>query len=166
MGNNASKTAALSLNDMFEAARSLVAGAKIILDSNGIRVHGYEQKPTLPVIVCCALAIEIGLKTLLTLVWKGFPRKNGHSLITLFAALPESTQAELLSFQQRFTGRTAVDAKRQLFLEDMTFVKWRYAYENEYLATSPAFLHDFGVALSEFTKTRLGAQSVLHSIDA
>lgn len=151
---------------MFEAARSLVAGAKIILDSDGIRDRGKERTPTLPVIVCCALAIEIGLKTLLTLVGKSVPRKNGHSLKMLFEALPESTQAELLSFQQTFTGRAAVDAKCQLFLEDMTFVKWRYAYEHEYLTTSPAFLHDFGVALSEFTKARLDAQSASHSIDA
>ena len=77
MGDDPSKTAPTCLPDMFKAARSLVAGAKIILDSDGIRDGGKERMPTLPVIVCCALAIEIGLKALLTLAGKGFPRKNG-----------------------------------------------------------------------------------------
>lgn len=142
--------------DMFEASRSLIMGAKIVMDSEGIRDQGVTKMPTLPVIVCCALAIEIGIKAFLTLEDKPFPREGkGHSLKALFDSLPTSIQQDMLSFQVQFTGISQSDAKARLEDEDMTFVKWRYAYEHAFLSTRPAFLHDFAVAVSEMLRSRL-----------
>lgn len=142
--------------DMFEASRSLIAGAKIIMDCEGINDRGIIEKPTLPVIVCCALAIEIGIKAFLILEGKPFPREGfGHSLKALFEALPAPIQQDILSFQAQFTELTPPDAKAKLEEEDMTFVNWRYAYEHAFLHTSAAFLHDFGVAVSEMLRIRL-----------
>ena len=142
--------------EMFEASRSLTAGAKIIMDSEGIRDRGAAKTPTLPVIVSSALAIEIGLKALLTLEGTPFSRRGGgHSLTALFESLSAATQEELLSFQAQYTGRKPAEAKLQLNHEALTFVRWRYAYEHRYLATSPAFLHDFAVALSELLRSRI-----------
>ena len=144
------------VTDMYQASRSLIAGAKIIIDSDGIHDRGEVRTPTLPVTVCCALAIEIALKALLTLEGTQFPREGGgHSLKALFEALAFSTQEELLALQTKFTGRTIADARAQLEHEALTFVKWRYAYEHEHLSTSPAFLHDFAVALSEHLRSRI-----------
>lgn len=142
--------------DMFEASRSLISGAKIIMDSEGIHDRGLTRIPLLPVTVCCALAVEIGIKALLILEGKQFPREGyGHSLKALFEALPAPMQQNILSFQVQFTGFSSPDAKEKLEGEDMTFVKWRYAYEHAFLTTSPAFLHDFGVAVSEMLRSRL-----------
>lgn len=147
--------ATVIIRDMFEASRSLVAGAKIIIGSEGIGDRGRVSHPTLPVIVCCALAIEIGLKTLLTVEGHAFPKKGGgHSLKALLDAVSAQTQRELLRFQKQFTGHTPSDARRKLYREDMTFVAWRYAYEHSRLSTRPAFLHDFAVALSQFLQQR------------
>jgi hypothetical protein len=144
------------VTDMFEASRALIAGAKIIIASDGIRDRGAAKQPTLPVTVCCVLAIEIGLKALLTLEGTRFPREGGgHSLKALFEALSLRAQQELLSLQVGSTGRNPAEAKQQLDREALTFVNWRYAYEHEYLSTSPAFLHDFAVALSEYLKSSL-----------
>jgi hypothetical protein len=144
------------VTDMHQASRSLIAGAKIIIDSDGIRDRGAVRMPTLPVTVCCALAIEIALKALLKLEGAPFPRESGgHSLKALFEALASSTQEELLALQTNFTGRTTDDARAQLNLEDLTFVKWRYAYEHEHLSTDAAFLHDFAVALSEHLRSKI-----------
>lgn len=144
------------VTDRYQASRSLIAGAKIILDSDGIRDRDAVKTPTLPVTVCCALAIEITLKAFLTLEGTQFPRDgSGHSLKALFEALSLSTQDEVLALQSTITGRNAADARRQLDHETLTFVKWRYAYEHECLSTSPAFLHDFAVALSEHLRSRI-----------
>lgn len=141
---------------MFEASRSLIAGAKIIIASEGIRDRGATKVPTLPVTVCCALAVEIGIKALLTIEGKPYPPMGGgHSLKALFEALSDSTQQDLLLFQVQFTGFNPSDAKAILDDEDMAFVKWRYAYEHAYLSTNSAFLHDFGVAVSEMLRSYL-----------
>ncbi len=141
---------------MYQASRSLIAGAKIIIASDGIRDRDAVKTPTLPVTVCCALAIEIALKAFLVLDGTQFPKEGGgHSLKALFEALSLPTQKEILVLQSTFTGRNATDARRQLENEALTFVKWRYAYEHEYLSSSPAFLHDFAVALSEHLRYRI-----------
>lgn len=142
---------------MFEASRSLIAGATIIINSDGILNQGEVETPTLPVIVCCALAIEIGIKALLVLEGvKSFPSNaHGHSLKALFEALPLHMQQEILTFQVQYTGLSPDEAKEKLDEEDTTFIDWRYAYEHVRLHTSPAFLHDFGVAVSEKLRLRL-----------
>ena len=117
--------------EMFDAARSLIAGAKIIFDSDGIRHRGQEQKPALPIIVCCALAIEIGIKALLAIVGRSYPREGrGHSLLALFEALPQQIQAEFMTFQERFTNCTGDEAKAKLLQENHSFVNWRSAYDH------------------------------------
>ena len=50
-----------SVSLMFEAARSLIGGAKIIVASNGIEEGGVAKHPTLPVVICSVIAIEIGI---------------------------------------------------------------------------------------------------------
>lgn len=148
-------------NEMFKASRSLLSGAKIIIVSEGIHDRGQTRIPTLPVIVCCALAIEIGIKALLTLEMKRFPSKGGgHSLKALFETLPALTQQSLLSFQYQFTKLSPLQAKAKLKEEDTTFVTWRYAYEHARLSTSPSFLYEFGVAVSEFLRERLEASTI------
>lgn len=95
----------LSPKAMYQASRSLIGGAKIIIDSEGIHDRGMAKIPTLPVIICCALAIEIGIKAFLVLEAKPFPTEgSGHSLKALFEALSVPIQRDLLSFQVRFTG--------------------------------------------------------------
>lgn len=81
---------------MFEAARSLIGGSKIIISSDGIEEFGVVRKPTLPVIVSSVLAIEIQLKALLQLNGIARPAGNGHDLFLLFQALPEHLQQFLL----------------------------------------------------------------------
>ena len=39
------------VTDMYQASRSLISGAKIIIDSDGIRDHGAVRTRTLPVTV-------------------------------------------------------------------------------------------------------------------
>ncbi len=67
---------------MFEQSRSLVAGAKIIIDSEGINDDGEIKKPTTPVILSCAFAIEFLLKLLI--LQETGNSANGHNLDALY----------------------------------------------------------------------------------
>ena len=139
---------------MFEAARSFIGGAKIIIDSDGIEEDGVNRHPTLPVIVCLAIAIEIELKALLKLSSLSRPRGDGHDLKVLFEALPDSVQVELLEFQIAYTDFSASHAKEMLDEGKDVFKKWRYAYEKSTLETAAAFLFGFALALSEYIKSK------------
>jgi len=74
---------------MFEAARSFIGGAKIIIDGDGIEENGVKKHPTLPVIVCSVIAVEIALKALLRLNGLPRPTGDGHDLKQLFEAHPD-----------------------------------------------------------------------------
>ncbi len=68
-------------SSMFEQSRSLIAGAKIIIDSEGISDGGVTRKPTTPVILNSAFAIEICLKLLL--LQETQIKEHGHNLHAL-----------------------------------------------------------------------------------
>jgi len=138
---------------MFEAARSFIGGAKIIIDGDGIEENGVKKHPTLPVIVCSAIAVEIALKALLKLSGIPRPKGDGHDLKLLFEALPTSLQIELLEFQVAYTDFSAPLARQMLYEEKDVFKTWRYAYEKSTLATAPAFLFGLALALSEYIKS-------------
>jgi hypothetical protein len=139
---------------MFEAARSFIGGAKIIIESSGIQENNVARYPTLPVIVCSAIAIEIELKALLKLRNTPRPSGDGHDLKLLFEALPSDLQAELLQFQFTYTGISDEAAKRMLYEAKDVFKSWRYAYEKPIMETSPAFIFSLALALSEYIKSK------------
>ena len=84
---------------MFEAARSFIGGAKIIIVSEGIEENGLIRTPTLPVIICAAIAVEIELKAILKLQGISRPKGDGHDLDVLFCSLPAEHQRGLLEFK-------------------------------------------------------------------
>ena len=140
---------------MFELSRSFIAGAKIIMTSDGINNRDRCEWPHPPVTVCCALAIEVALKALLTHEDRKWSKKgnDGHNLKLLFDQLPERTREEILLFQASYTKLPLAEAEQKLEHDSLAFVHWRYAYEHAILTSSPAFLHDFAVALSEYIHT-------------
>lgn len=139
---------------MFESARSFIAGAKIIIESDGIQENDVARHPTLPVIVCSAIAIEVELKALLKLSNSPRPSGDGHDLKLLFEALLPEVQLEILQFQFTYTGIPNECAKRKLDEEKDVFKTWRYAYEKSIMETAPAFLFDFALALSDYIKSK------------
>lgn len=139
---------------MFEAARSFIGGAKIIIDSDGVQENDVARQPTLPVIVCSAIAIEIELKALLKLRDLPRPSGDGHDLKLLFEALSPELQLELLQFQFNYTGISEEAARRTLYEEKDVFKTWRYAYEKPSMETAPAFLFGFALALSDYIKSK------------
>jgi hypothetical protein len=147
---NGNEIDAISL--MFEAARSFIGGAKIIITSEGIEEDGVVKLPTLPVVVCSAIAIEIQFKALLQAADIQRPRGDGHDLCSLFEALPPELQSTLLSYQVPFTETPPDRAKTLLSSHRNAFKDWRYPYETAELNTSPAFLLSFALALSEYMK--------------
>lgn len=138
------------ISSMFEAARSLIGGSKIIIASDGIEENSIVRKPTLPVVVSSALAIEIQLKALLQLNGAARPSGSGHDIFTLFRALPSDLQKSLLEHQVRFTDFTSEQALSMLEDHRDAFVTWRYPYEKSLLEVAPAFLFGFALSLSEF----------------
>jgi hypothetical protein len=137
---------------MFEAARSFIGGAKIIITSEGIEEDGVVKIPTLPVVVCSAIAVEIQFKALLQATGIPRPRGDGHDLCSLFDALPPELQSTVLSYQVPFTETPPDRAKTLLSSHRNVFKNWRYPYETAELDTSPAFLLSFALALSEYMK--------------
>jgi hypothetical protein len=138
---------------MFEAARSYIGGAKIIINSDGIQEIGVVRHPTLPVILCSASAIEIELKALLKLHAIPRPSGDGHDLKQLFDALRPDQQVEILKFQVSYTSCTADTARQALYAVKDVFKTWRYAYEKPTLETSPSFLLHFALALSDYIQS-------------
>jgi hypothetical protein len=135
---------------MFEAVRSFLAGAKIIIASDGIEENEVARVPTLPVIVCSAIAVEIALKAILKLRGISRPRGDGHDLHQLFSMLDKEEQNAILNFQQDYTGLPANQARLALTSAKDVFKTWRYAYEQATLETTPEFIFHFGLALSEY----------------
>lgn len=141
------------VSHMFEAARSFIGGAKIIIDGDGIEENGVIKHPTLPVIVCSVIAVEIAIKALLKLNGLPRPSGDGHDLKLLFEALPASLQIELLAFQVAYTDIPAPLARQMIYEEKDVFKTWRYAYEKSTLATAPSFLFGLALALSEYIRS-------------
>lgn len=142
------------LSLMFEASRSLIAGAKIVITSKGIEDRGLISHPTLPVIVCSGLAIEIQLKLILKLCESAWPKREGHDLYLLFEALPSVIQTEILEHQSLATALPVNEIRSRLNSEKDVFKTWRYPYEKPLLETFPAFLVDFAIALSDYIVTK------------
>jgi len=140
---------------MFESARSMIAGAKIVVASNGIEEEGLTRKPTLPVIICTLVAIEIQLKLLLKLCKLPRPSGDGHNLNLLFDALPTALQDEILTYESFALNMPINEIGMNIKSEANAFKTWRYPYEKEYLQTSPAFLLNFAIALSQFITTKV-----------
>lgn len=135
---------------MFEQARSLVAGAKIIIDSDGINDGGRAFKPSSPVILCCSLSIEISLKLLIS--QEGRAAQTGHSLDVLYGELPEPTRKAFKLHAEKAHGQEFADSlESELQKHADVFVWWRYAYEQGgELKCSPSFLYTLAFALSTF----------------
>lgn len=135
---------------MFEQARSLAAGAKIIIDSDGVQDGGRILKPSSPVILCCSLSIEISLKLLIA--QEGGAAQTGHRLDVLYGALPDSTKKAFELHAEKEHDRYFVDSiESQLQCHSDVFVAWRYAYEKcGEIECSPSFLYSLAFSLSTF----------------
>lgn len=98
---------------MFECARSLIGGVKIIVASDGIEEDGIAKWPTIPTIVCSAFAIEVQIKALL--LKQNCPRPEGdqHDLMLLFSAVPSDLRYALLKFQ------STINAHDNKYIEPM-----------------------------------------------
>ena len=140
---------------MFEAARSMIAGAKIVVASDGIEEEGLVHSPTLPVIICSGIAIEIQLKLLLKLYKLPRPSGDGHNLNVLLNGLPPVPQAEILTYASKALNLPADEIGMNIKSEANVFKIWRYPYENKNLQTLPAFLLDFAIVLSQFITTKV-----------
>lgn len=142
----------MSPNDRYSHAISLLAGSKIIMDSDGISVEGADRQPTLPVTVLAAFAIELLMKLVIELSTS--KPKKGHNLRTLFDALGPSLQSELCSAYLRNNPAETVETLHEAITRHSNvFVDWRYAYESAVdLECSPAFLYSFAFELSTYAK--------------
>lgn len=148
MTSNFNSEEVVDLPSMFEQSRSLIAGAKIIIDSDGITDDGSLKKPTTPVILCCSLSIEICLK-LLIMQEKGKSIKN-HDLVKLYALLPSTHSSGILAKCILNDVVQNVDELLALIESHKNiFVNWRYAFEqNSELECSPTFLYGLAYSLS------------------
>lgn len=135
---------------MFEQARSLAAGAKIIIDSDGIKDGARTLKPSSPVVLCCSLSIEISLKLLIA--QEGEAAQTGHRLDVLYGALPKLTKDAFELYAEKVHGREFVDSFPSELREHAdVFVSWRYAYEQGgELKCSPSFLYSLAFVLNTF----------------
>ena len=140
---------------MFEAARSYLGGAKIIIASDGIGDDQGVRVPTLPVTTSLVLAIEIQLKALLLANSIERPKGDGHDLLLLFNALPSTVQSEFSEFQTKYTDLDGKDFRQLITDERGTFKTWRYPYEKPVLETQPAPLYGVALALSDYLVSNL-----------
>jgi hypothetical protein len=137
---------------MFECARSLIGGAKIIVASDGIEEDGETKWPTIPMIVCSAFAIEVQIKALFQKHGVERPKGDQHDLFLLFSALPHGVRQALLAFQESYTQASPEQALAELGTHKDTFKRWRYPYESKELAAKPSFIFSFALALSDYIK--------------
>jgi hypothetical protein len=137
-------------SSMFEQSRSLIAGAKIIIDSEGINDDGLKRKPTTPVILSCAFAIEVCLKLLL--VEEAGEESQGHNLKILFEKLPSELLNRIFDhFLTQNLGETKDSLNTNLENHKKIFVNWRYAFESiDPLECSPSFLYSLAFSLNTF----------------
>lgn len=135
---------------MFEQARSLAVGAKIIMEGDGIQDGDRILKPSSPVILCCALSIEISLKLLIA--QEGEAAQAGHCLDVLYRALPEPVKTAFKLHAEKDHGQEFVGAlESQIQAHADVFVSWRYAYEKGgELECSPSFLYSLAFSLNTF----------------
>lgn len=144
------------ISAMFETARSFIAGASIIMGSKGIEdVDGFRT-PTLPVTMCCAFAIELGIKTLLEAHGVERPKRmDGHDLKELVALLPEGVWEDFLSHNDSRVDVTRADIDSLIDDERHTFKRWRYPYESEEdLETAPSKMLEVARGLHFFIEDR------------
>ena len=137
---------------MFEQARSLVAGAKIIIDSDGINDNGEIKKPTTPVILACAFAIEVLLKLLI--LQETGNSASGHNLEALYNQLPEGLKDQVISRYISQNQEETIDSlNEKMNAHKRVFVDWRYAFEGQNdQECSPSFLYSFAYSLSTFVE--------------
>jgi hypothetical protein len=143
---------------MFEAARSYIGGAKIIMASDGIEDEMGVRHPTLPVVTCSTFAIELQLKLLLQVNSIPRPPGDGHDLKLLFDALPTNIQDAILVSQTSYTDAAPTEARQLLYAEKDTFKNWRYPYEKPKLETAPSFLFHFALSLSDYIKANVAIE--------
>lgn len=137
---------------MFEQARSLAAGAKIIISSEGINENGVSKMPTTPVVLSCAFSIEVSLK-LLILQETGSVAK-GHHIDSLYNELPDDIRDKLIAhYLSENPGETEKSLNENIVKHRNIFVDWRYAFESsDPLECSPDFLYSFAYSLSTFVE--------------
>lgn len=138
---------------MFEQSRSLIAGAKIIIDSKGINDNGITKKPTTPVILSCAFAIEVCLKLLL--LQETSQEAHGHDLNSLFSKLPSTLLDNIIDdFLSQNPSETRESFEINLANHKRIFVDWRYAFESkDPLECSPTFLYSLAFCLNKHVET-------------
>ncbi|MDP4536687.1 hypothetical protein Q3O60_10840 [Alkalimonas collagenimarina] len=139
---------------MFEQSRSLISGAKIIIDSEGINDSGETKWPTTPVILSCSLAIEICIKILLI----NETRKAvvGHNIHDLFQKIGMATKESVTShFLTQNPAYRESELLHQLSEHESIFVNWRYAYESQSdISCSPSFLFAFAYCLNTYIESK------------
>jgi hypothetical protein len=144
------------ISAMFETARSFIAGASIIMSSNGIEDEDGLRKPTLPVTMCCAFAIELGIKTLLEAHGVERPRRmDGHDLKELVGLLPEGVWEDFLSHHDARVDVTREEVEALIEGERHTFKQWRYPYESAHdLETQPSKMLELARGLHFYIQDR------------
>lgn len=138
---------------MFEQSRSLIAGAKIIIDSEGINDSGETKWPTTPVILSCSFAIEICVKILL--ISETNKAVVGHNIHDLFQKIGVATKESVMSyFLTQNPDCKEGDLLRQLGEHESIFVDWRYAYESQSdIYCSPSFLFALAYCLNTYIES-------------
>lgn len=98
----------------------------------------------IPALVCAALGIEIGLKSLLMSFGK--QPKRGHDLKKLLDALPADLKSGIVD---EVSGKFP-DFDKQLLDAANAFVKWRYFYESEeHIEVNILFVGTLGAAVQK-----------------
>lgn len=135
------------LPSMFEHSRSLLCGAKIIFDSDGISGAGEQRIPTIPVIISCALSAEISLK-LICYAEGGSPPKT-HDIFALYDGLSATAKSGISAI---YAENGDADEVREfigmLEKHKLCFLSWRYPFEGGEPQASPTFLYSLAYALS------------------
>ena len=135
---------------MFEQSRSLIAGAKIIINCDGVCDNGNIMIPTSPVIILCAIAIEICLK-LLIINETGKEVQQVHDLKSLFERIPKDLSSRVVEhFLEKNKEETLETLTENIAIHKNIFVDWRYAYEKFNLECSPSFLYSFAFCLNAY----------------
>lgn len=142
------------ISGMYQAARSYIAGAKIILSSDGIVDDDVMRHPTLPVIMCSAIAIEIQLKAILVCSNITKLPSDRHNLRDLFFLIPSQTREDITNHMCKELHITQNNINCLLEENKDVFKIWRYPYEHLFILSSPASLLDFSISLSNFIGNR------------
>lgn len=138
---------------MFEQSRSLISGAKIIIDSKGINDSGETKWPTTPVILSCSLAIELCIKILLTN--QSGKIVVGHNIKNLFNKVEGETRESVVAhFLTQNPSYKESELLCLLSEHESIFIDWRYAYEcKSDKSCSPSFLFAFAYCLNTYIES-------------